>query len=153
MKHLEKELMNAVEYHHVDLKIVDNVFRDEYIVIIRGEVFQYFQGIGFRKPLVIHGKKSTVLDANLKINYHNLSIIAKESTLQPLDKKGILWALMMDTEGLDEGFEAWCDYLGFESDSRKAEGIYNSCLETKKKLEKIFSIEEIELIKKVTEDY
>jgi len=153
MKHLEKELINAVEYHHVGLKIVDNVFRDEYIVIIRGEVFPYFQGIGFRKPLVIRGKKSNVLNVNLKINSHNLNIIQKESTLQPLDKKGILWALMMDIEGLGDGFDAWCDYLGYGHDSRASETIYNSCLETKKKLEKIFSSEEIELIKKVTEDY
>lgn len=153
MKHLEKELINAVEYHHLGLKIVDNMFRDEYIIIIRGEVFQYFQGIGFRKPLVIKGKKSEVLNVNLKINNHNLSIIQKESTLQPLDKKGVLWALIMDIGGVDEGFEAWCESIGYDYDSRKAEAIYNSCLETKKKLEKIFSSEEIELIKKITEDY
>ena len=46
----------------------------------------------------------------------------------------LISSLMMDVSGLDESFEGWAASLGFDTDSRKAEGIYRQCLETLPKL-------------------
>ena len=46
----------------------------------------------------------------------------------------VLSSLLMDVSGLDEGFEDWASSLGYDADSRKADGIYRACLETLPKL-------------------
>lgn len=50
----------------------------------------------------------------------------------PLD---VLSSLAMDSYVLDSGgFEGWADSLGYDTDSRRAEGIYRACLEIGLKL-------------------
>ncbi len=46
----------------------------------------------------------------------------------------ILSSLMLDVSSLGEGFEGWAESYGYDTDSRKAEGIYRACLETLPKL-------------------
>lgn len=44
----------------------------------------------------------------------------------------VMWSLYMDASGVRHGetFAQWCDEYGYDTDSRKAEGIFNACRET-----------------------
>lgn len=47
----------------------------------------------------------------------------------------VLHCLLMDAEVIDAGsFEEWAENFGYDTDSRKAEGIYRACLDTGLKL-------------------
>lgn len=47
----------------------------------------------------------------------------------------VIYSLLMDSEAIDyPTFEQWCDCVGYDKDSRKAESIYRACLETGLKL-------------------
>lgn len=48
----------------------------------------------------------------------------------------VLESLILDANGTDEPFESWCDNLGHDSDSRKAERIYQACRDIAKRLRK-----------------
>lgn len=57
-------------------------------------------------------------------------VFAVEPTLDD-----VLRALLMDASAIDEGsFEDWASSLGYDPDSRKAEAIWKSCVETGLKL-------------------
>lgn len=52
--------------------------------------------------------------------------------------------LLMDTaDWLEDGFENWAEMLGYDSDSRKAEKIYNACKETAYGLARLFKPSEL----------
>ncbi len=42
----------------------------------------------------------------------------------------LIYSLMMDVSGLDQGFEDWAADFGMDKDSRQAERMYRQCLET-----------------------
>lgn len=46
----------------------------------------------------------------------------------------VLNALASDSDGANELFESWCNELGYDSDSRKAEQIFNTCRRQAKRL-------------------
>jgi hypothetical protein len=41
----------------------------------------------------------------------------------------VLSCLASDASGADQDFESWASDLGYDTDSRKAESIYNTCVE------------------------
>ena len=56
-------------------------------------------------------------------------------TPKPPDAADVLSCLCLDATSADRNtFEDWCSDLGYDSDSRKAEKIYNLCVETNAKL-------------------
>ena len=54
--------------------------------------------------------------------------IDKNKPILP-DSVGVVWSLLNDARAIDYAcFEDWADDYGYDSDSRKAEKIYNDCL-------------------------
>lgn len=49
-----------------------------------------------------------------------------------------------ESEFNESDFEHWCDSLGYESDSRKAESIYRACIEQSKAVRDCFTASEID---------
>lgn len=79
------------------------------VTIMRGDGYGYSMEIFYSKgPALPHGVELAEV----------LSCLADD-------------AAMVDNCG---GFSGWCDELGFDSDSRKAEGIYGVCIEQAKLL-------------------
>ncbi len=52
----------------------------------------------------------------------------KGARIEP-DSVGVIYSLIMDADAIDYQFTDWCDNYGYDSDSRKAEAIYKTCLE------------------------
>lgn len=66
----------------------------------------------------------------------------------------VLYCLTLDAQSAEsETFVEWCDSLGHDSDSRKAEQTYNACRQTASELAKFFSRTERAVIARATEGY
>jgi hypothetical protein len=65
----------------------------------------------------------------------------------------VLHSLILDSEAREMSLEDWCDSFGYDSDSIKALGIYQACCESAKKLNAIYTREEIKQIKEALQDY
>ena len=59
------------------------------------------------------------------------------------DMLDVLGSLFMDAGSADETFEDWCSNLGYSDDSRKALAVYKACGRIAKKLEKLFTSQEM----------
>ena len=53
------------------------------------------------------------------------------------DSEGVLDCLLSDSSGVDENFEDWAANYGYDTDSRKAEKIYNLCKKQSKKTQQL----------------
>jgi len=49
----------------------------------------------------------------------------------------------------EDSFEDWCASLGYDSDSRTAERIYNACLEQDRMIRRLFTHDEIEALQEI----
>lgn len=68
--------------------------------------------------------------------------------------RDVLYSLAMDASVLDSScFEDWANELGYESDSRKAESIYHSCMEIALKLRNALGEAGLEKLRNVCQDY
>lgn len=69
------------------------------------------------------------------------------------DSHDVIYSLLMDSEVLDyNSFEDWADSIGYDTDSRQAEQIYNSCLKIALQFHKIGE-SVIEELREVYQDY
>jgi hypothetical protein len=64
----------------------------------------------------------------------------------------VFGCLLSDSGSTDQPFEDWADELGYDSDSRKAERIYNACKATAEKLAKLFSASELNDLREIFAD-
>lgn len=71
----------------------------------------------------------------------------------PPDAADVVHCLLMDASGTDETFEEWAGNLGYDPDSRKAEGIFKACRETAAALRRTFTHEELESLETAFADY
>lgn len=62
-------------------------------------------------------------------------------------------SIILDSDALQYDFEDWCANFGYEEDSRKAEKIFNECLEIGLKLNRAVSSEEFEKLQEIFQDY
>lgn len=130
-----------------------SVLMFDWIVIIKGETFEYSEGLGHQK---LTAKLSS--QRHLCINDYN-SIIAcicgknRFFNLKKPEPAAVLYCLLLDSEALPMTFQDWCWSFGYSDDSRKAEETYNACCEYGRKLHKIFTHEQIETLRKILEDY
>ncbi len=67
--------------------------------------------------------------------------------------EAVLHSLALDSEAIEMSFNDWCDNLGYDNDSMKAFGMYQACCESAKKLNLIYTREEIKQIKEALQDY
>lgn len=61
----------------------------------------------------------------------------------------VFHCLLNDADGVDELFETWADNLGYDSDSRQAEKIYNACKETAYGLARLFKPSELSDLREI----
>lgn len=99
---------------------------DAWAIMIDGERFEYFTGLGHRK--VPGGYKP-------KKPYEIGYVQAKRAEPKIED---VLYNLILDSDALDTSFDYWCDELGYDTDSRKAFDTYQACCENAKKIKQLF---------------
>jgi hypothetical protein len=69
----------------------------------------------------------------------------------PID---VIYSLVSDSDVINyDSFEAWANEFGMDSDSRKAEKMYNSCLSTALKLRNGIGESAIEKLREASQDY
>ncbi|KWH50715.1 hypothetical protein [Burkholderia cepacia] len=64
----------------------------------------------------------------------------------------VFGCLLSDADSTEETFEDWCDSLGYDSDSRKAERTYHACRATAAKVAELFSKSELDDLREVFAD-
>jgi hypothetical protein len=70
------------------------------------------------------------------------------------DATDVLYSLVLDSEVIDcESFEDWADNFGYDHDSRSAEKIYRSCLETALKMRSLFGEDRLRELRVLFENY
>ena len=65
----------------------------------------------------------------------------------------VLSSLLLDSSSAEQNFHDWCDELGYDKDSIKAQGIYNACCETLTKMRAFFTGTERQEIQDILQDY
>ena len=55
----------------------------------------------------------------------------------PPEAHVVLWCLLTDANGAEQGFEGWCADYGYDTDSRKAYALWEGCAATAPKLRKL----------------
>ena len=111
---------------------------DAWLVIINGQHFNYFTGIGHRK-IDLASTSGTKWSGDAKFliqNRHKLPDDVLVQVSKPVKPKfdAVLACLVQDAVGAYQIFGDWCDNFGYDIDSRKSLEIYFTCQETAKKL-------------------
>jgi hypothetical protein len=145
MRTLSKILNKEFEfsYNHLGLFVTEDLHLcDKYIVIIEGQDFEYSRGIGYRVPVIdidsVKLEFKKVFNKNPQRTKSNLllyiSELKKVSKPKPLDIDDILYSLILDSNFSSENFDDFCDDLGYNNDSMKANDTYRACQKNAKKL-------------------
>ena len=85
-----------------------------------------------------------------------MAVPLKRFDAKPITSKtaDVLHSLVIDAEAVDYGdFESWCNDLGYDPDSRKAEATYNACLKIGLKLLNALGTDGLQRLRKVCQDY
>ena len=108
------------------------------------EEFEFFVGIGLRAP--------ATKDQKLRVSYEFQGITEKdkqgvtaygrrylarvEEMRKPVapSAASVLHSLLLDSSAVGQSFGSWCSDFGYDSDSRKAYGIYEACQKNADKL-------------------
>jgi hypothetical protein len=111
---------------------------DQWLVVINGQRFDYYTGIGHRKidMTTCWGTKWSGDSKYVIQNRHKLRISVLVECSKPVTPKfdSILACLVHDAVGSAQTFDDWCSGYGYDTDSRKALQSYIGCQETAKKL-------------------
>lgn len=75
---------------------------------------------------------------------------AKPQAPHPAD---VLQSVILDSSALGQSFESWCNEYGYDSDSRKAEGIYRACQQNADKLARVFDTEQRQALETALQEY
>lgn len=67
--------------------------------------------------------------------------------------RDVIYSLVMDADAFEYDFEEWCANLGYDIDSRKAEKIYNECVEIAHKLLRSVGTSGLEKLRDAYQDY
>jgi hypothetical protein len=135
----------------------------------QGLTTDYMQGIGHLPEgikLQFNDKKTIAKVEPIKyacetgkIGYYSdisncvMSSPSKKTLKQPL-LIDVLYSLLLDAEVLDySSFEDWADEMGFDPDSRKDEKVYNACMKIALQMRKLFSDNDIEILRELFQDY
>jgi hypothetical protein len=71
----------------------------------------------------------------------------------PPDAADVVHCLLTDASGTDETFEEWAGNLGYDPDSRKAEGIFKACRDVAAALRRTFDRDELAELETAFADY
>lgn len=87
------------------------------------------------------------------IGFSRSNIPTKRAHIEP-ELAGVLASLVLDSSVIDAGgFDAWAREYGYATDSRKAEAIYNACLETALKMRAALGDKGMEMLRNACQDY
>ena len=71
------------------------------------------------------------------------SSFARAKPVPAPDLADVLYCLVLDSEVLEySSFEDWAECMGYDTDSRKAEGIYNQCMKIALQLRQVINLDE-----------
>jgi hypothetical protein len=141
-------------------KIPMDQWRIEFVSKARDntENFDYFTGIGNReKPK--WGRLSmpglSIFDNGPEPRRGTLLYAEWEKLAKPVapDAACVLYSLIRDSDAVGMSFESWCEELGYDSDSRKAEQTYRECQANADKLRRVFSAADILALENALQDY
>lgn len=65
----------------------------------------------------------------------------------------VVYSLVMDSDVLEYDFSDWCGNFGYDEDSRKAEQIYNDCMQIALKMNRSLGTDELNTLREVYQDY
>lgn len=65
----------------------------------------------------------------------------------------VLYCLLMDSQCGEECFESFCDEFGYDTDSRKALETYLECQAIGAKLQRVFTYNELNILRELLGDY
>jgi hypothetical protein len=76
------------------------------------------------------------------------------SKINPPTLTDVLYSLLMDSDVLNYGtFEEWAGEFGYETDSRKAEKMYNECMKIALKMRAMFGDENIQKLNELYQNF
>lgn len=139
---LQKEFDFSV--NHIGLTFDENFWlKDEYVITINGQRYNYFQGIGHRKEKSKYHKKDAQKWLNFRprkeiesfdylVKMLNTNTIPKEIKIDD-----VLYSLVLDSDYGQMSFNDFCDNFGYNYDSIKHLNLHRECTETYKKVQKI----------------
>ena len=126
---------------HVALLVDDNLWQhDKWLVIINEQTFDYHTGIGNRisKGRYYEKEFRRLINIKPKQNKENLikhcQKLEQVSKVKPPKMDDNLYSLLVDADAINYSFNDWCDTFGYDTDSIKAQNIYNDCQKNGKKI-------------------
>jgi hypothetical protein len=120
------------------------------------EEFDYFTGLGHRKP------DDSAMAKMSAQSLRNVSkrMIAWEDHYKRFPGKvvrphaaGVLHSLLLDADAAEQSFASWCSELGYDTDSRKALATYEACQANSDKLCRVFDRVAREALREALQDY
>ncbi len=128
------EYLKSLECHVNVISLGERLKDDKWecdawnICIVRegqAQAFDYFTGIGYRKAA---------------------------KPVQP-HIAGLIYSILLDSTTCDYSFDEWCNESGYDTDSRRAYRAYLQCQEEYGKFCKLFSSDEIAVLREILQDY
>ncbi len=120
------------------------------------EEFDFYTGLGHRKPdesaLAKMSARSLAKVSKRMLVWENHYKTFPDKPVAP-HEADVLYSLILDSSAVGQSFASWCDELGYDSASRKAESIYRACQENADKLAWFFSRAEIAALSEALQDY
>ena len=120
------------------------------------ESFEFFTGIGHRKPnpspMAQASARSLAKVSKRMIAWHDHYKRWPDIAQAP-HPADVLTSLVLDSSAIGQSFESWCSDFGYDSDSRKAEGIYRACQQNADKFARVFDHVAREALTEALQDY
>jgi hypothetical protein len=118
------------------------------------ESFEFFTGLGLRAvPPWRYGVQG--FDNGLAPRPGSLlhEQWMKQAKTQKPHAADVLHSLILDSSAVGQSFESWCADYGYDSDSRKAFGIYEACQQNADKLARVLNANDLAALKTALQDY
>lgn len=112
--------------------------------------FDYKTGTGHRKSKTPMPSDIARLSPNIiaRVDWEKRNL----SPVRP-PAAGVLYSLLLDSSAAGVSFGEWCGDFGYDTDSRKALGIYEACQQNGDMLKKIFNPEQLKTLSELLQDY
>lgn len=101
----------------------------------------------------VDGRYPAHMGPNAVKRYRVMATMPMKQLPKP-ELRDVLYSLVSDSDVLESsGFEDWASNLGYDTDSRKAEAIYNSCIEIALKLKALIGQANLDKLRELYQGY
>ena len=138
-------------------------WRCEFVNSDKTEEFEFFTGLGLRAEATDREKKAakwefpglTQNDITRRTLWGRRYLAKVESLRKPKapTAASVLHSLILDYSACEQSFESWCGDFGYDTDSRKAFGIYGACQKNADKLNRVIPRALREKLAELLQDY